>query len=124
MPTRFQQRFQSQGLPVILREHSSQVQLRSGGDLSSAFTAKYENQVYESIEFETGLPVKTINRDYFLPVASCVINGLTVEPSRGMFIVEDAVEREILPPRPNSPAVELLAGGYRYLVHTKEVTGC
>ena len=123
MPTRFQQRFQAHGIPVLEREFQSQVQLRNGSNLSAVFTAIYRDQEYESVGAEVGLFIKEIRRDYLLPVASCVIFGRAVIPARGMYVIEDdGTEREILPPGSNIPAVELQAGGYRYLVHTKEVS--
>lgn len=122
MPTRFQRRFQVHALPVLEREFSSQVQLRNGSDLSVAFTAIYKDQEYEIDGYEVGLFIKDVRRDYYLPVASCLINSVAVEPARGMFVIdEDGSEREILPPNQSKPEVELLPGGYRYLVRTKEV---
>lgn len=123
MPTRFQQRFQAHVLPVLEREFSSQVRLRSGSALSVAFTAIYRDQEYDIVGTEFGLFIKDIRRDYFLPVVSCVIDSVAIEPARGMFIIDsDGSEREILPPNEAKSEVELLPGGYRYLVRTKEVT--
>lgn len=123
MPTRFQQRFQSHALPVLNREFSSQVQLRNGSDLSAAFTAIYRDQVYEVAGAEVGLFIKEVRRDFRFLVADSVIDSVAVEPARGMYVVDDeGREWEILPPDSSTAEVEVLPGGYRYLVRTKEVT--
>jgi hypothetical protein len=121
MPTLFHQRFEARVQPANERAFGVSVTLRSAGIESAAFTATYDDQEYESIEHETGLRVKTVCRDWFLPVSSLVIGGETVEPVAGMFIVEGSDEYEILP-IPGKPPAELQPGGYRWLVHTKRIT--
>ena len=123
MPTRFQSRFQTQALPVLEREHSTQIQLKNGSDLSIAFGVLSRTYPYESVGVEIGIPIKVIRRDYYLSVTDCIIDGQSVVPKRGMYIVEDGVSREIVEPNAEIPAVELEPGGFRYLVHTQEVTG-
>lgn len=103
------------------------VTLTSGRSVSASFTATFDIQEYESIEFETGLNIKIVSRNYRLPFADCVVGGATVEPRAGMVITEydsDGIEvgQYEINPLPGRPAAELQPGGYRWLVHTKEIS--
>lgn len=60
-------------------------------------------------------------RDFVLPVASVVIDGDTLEPRTGDRITEGDEVFEIQPYDTNKPSVELQAGGFEYLVHTKKI---
>jgi len=120
MPTLFHQRFEQRAQTANERAFGVTVTLKSGSVETDEFTATFDEQEYESVEFETGLNVKALIRDYFFPVASLVIAGETIEPAAGMSIVEGSKEYEILPV-PGRPAAELQPGDYRWLVHTKQV---
>jgi hypothetical protein len=56
-----------------------------------------------------------------MPVTSVVIDGDTVEPRTGDRILEGTEVFEIQPPDENKLSVELQAGGYEWLCHTKRV---
>ncbi len=100
--------------------HGLAVTLKKGKEQSDAFTATLDNQEYETVSQETGLPVKIVSTDFYLPAADLVIGGETIEPAAGMVIVEGSAQYEILPVA-GRPAAELQPGGDRWLVHTKKV---
>jgi len=119
MPTLFHQAFEARAQLAAEKAFGVVVTLKSGPLVTSSFTATYDSHEYESIEFETGLNVKIVVRDYYLPASSLVIGGNTIEPAAGMVVVEGSDEFEIMP-LPGRPAAELQPGGWRWVVHTKQ----
>ncbi len=99
------------------------VKFSRGPLTSDEFTARRGDKVHEAMGQEFGLHVAITIRDFVLPLASVVIDGDEIEPRKGDRIIEvDTGEVfEIQPPDNNTPAVELQAGGYEYLVHTKRI---
>jgi len=120
MPTLFHQTFEARAQLAVERAFGVTVTLRRGSLTTDSFTATFDVQEYDSVEFETGLNIKVISRDFYLPASSIVFGGSTVEPTAGMVIHEGDAEYEICPIA-GRPAAELQPGGYRYLVHTKEI---
>jgi hypothetical protein len=64
-------------------------------------------------------------RDYSLKAAAVILNGVLTQPQVGHRLTETINSQsqifEIMP-LPDRPAVELLPGGFRWLVHTKRVS--
>jgi hypothetical protein len=60
-------------------------------------------------------------RDFVLPVESLLIDGDQIEPRTGDRIQEGSEVFEIQPPDEKTPSVELQAGGFEWIVHTKKV---
>lgn len=89
--------------------------------VSDEFTARRNDREYAAIGAEYGIEIKITMRDFVLPVASLLIDGDAIEPRTGDRITEGDEIFEIQPPDENRPSVELQAGGYEYLVHTKKV---
>lgn len=96
------------------------VTYKRGSSTTDSFTAIRSDVEYEVMGGEFGLAIKVTSRDYLLPKSSVVIGGVEVEPRAGDRIVEGGETVEIMP-LGDKPAVELQAGGFRYLVHTKKV---
>jgi hypothetical protein len=88
---------------------------------TAEFTARRADRTYEAIGAEYGVKIGITMRDFNLPVASLLIDGDTIEPRTGDRIKEGSEVFEIQPPNENTPSVELQAGGYEYIVHTKKV---
>lgn len=88
---------------------------------SDTITAIGSDKEYESIELESGLPVKLVARDWLIPAASIVIDGEVVTPKAGHRIIEGDEEYEVVPIA-GRPAVELQHGNYRYLLHSQRIT--
>ena len=87
---------------------------------SAEFTVRRNDIEHKTID-GNGIPVSITMRDFVLPVASVVIDGDTVEPRTGDRILEGSEVFEIQPPDENKLSVELQAGGYEWICHTKRV---
>jgi len=87
---------------------------------SAEFTVRRNDIEHKTID-GNGIPVSITMRDFVLPVASVVIDGDTVEPRTGDRILEGSEVFEIQPPDQNKKSVELQAGGYEWICHTKRV---
>lgn len=121
MPSRHEQRIQNHAKPVLNREFGVLVCLTRGVQSTEEFTARRGDRTHEAIGQEFGLEVKITMRDFLLPVASVAIDGETIEPRTGDRITEGDEVFEIQPPDERKPSVELQAGGYDWLVHTKRI---
>ena len=121
MPSLFTTTFEELAMPMLENQFSTSVALSQGTKSTSSFIAIGSNREYDSIELETGLPIKIAYRDWLLPVSSLVISSETVAPKRGNIITVGSEQFEIIPV-PGKPAVESQEGGYRYLVHSQKVT--
>lgn len=121
MGSRFESTFQNRVLLAADRAFGVSIQFARGVYLSEAFTARRNDRMHKAIGAEYGIEVRITMRDFILPVASVVIDGIEVEPRTGDRILEGSEVFEILPPDDNTPSVELQAGGFEYLVHTKRV---
>lgn len=120
MVSRFESTFRDRVIPAAERAFGVTVTFSSGASVSDEFTARRSDRTYQAIG-ELGIEVLIAMRDFVLPVASVVINGAVVEPRTGHRITEGEEVFEILPPNENTPSVELQAGSYEWLVHTKRV---
>jgi hypothetical protein len=120
MPSAFATMFEECAQPVMEDWFGVQVIYLAGARQTATFTAIGSNAEYESIELETGLPIKITSRDWLLPIASLAANGVAIEPRAGHRIIEDGIEYEICPIA-GRPAVELHSDGYRVNVHSQRV---
>lgn len=121
MPSQFEQIFQTFANPILDRVFGVTVRFQAGVNVSEEFTARRSDRIYTAIGAEYGIEIKIEMRDFMLPVASVVIDGDEVEPRTCMRIIEGEEIFEIQPIDDKRPSVELLAGGYEWLVHTKRV---
>lgn len=120
MASRFESTFQSRVLLAAERAFGVSVTFIRGIYSSAAFTCR-RNDVEHKVIDQDGIPVMITMRDFVMPVASVVIDGDTVEPRTGDRIIEGSEVFEIQPPDQNKKSVELQAGGYEWICHTKRV---
>ena len=121
MPSRFAAKFETVAMPMMETQFGVEVTYWVGYRSSETFTAIGSDREYESIELESGLPVKIVSRDWLIPAASIVIDGEVVTPKAGHRIHEEGEEYEVVPIA-GRPAVELQHGNYRYLLHSQRIT--
>lgn len=121
MPSAFEQRWQARSVPRLQTSFGVSVLFVRGANASDEFTARRNDRTYTAIGAEYGIEIKITMRDFILPVASVVIDGDQLDPRTGDRILEGEEIFEIQPPDANRPSVELQAGGYEYLVHTKKI---
>lgn len=121
MPSRFEQRFQAHAIPVLNREFSVNVVYSQGSLVTEPFRARRGDREYSSIGQEFKLEVTVMMRDFWLPVASLVIDGRTIKPQAGDRIIEGAEAFEVSPPSESQSACELLPGDFEWLVHCKRL---
>jgi hypothetical protein len=121
MPSRFENRFQTLAVPSFEREFGVLVRFVRGVNVSDEFTARRNDRTYEAVGLDYGIKIKLTMRDFILPIASVVIDGDVIEPRTGDRITEGDEVFQIQPPDENTLSVELQAGGFDWLVHTKRV---
>jgi hypothetical protein len=121
MVSRFEQRFRQRAVPMMEREFGATVCFCRGPYVSEEFTARRSDRVYTAMGAEYGIEIAITMRDFVLPVASVAIDGDEVEPRTGDRIIEGDEVFEIQPPNDTTPSVELQAGLFEYIVHTKKV---
>lgn len=121
MPSRFETAFQERTTPVAMRAFGVLVVLSRGVMSTAEFTARRNDKVYKAIGAEYGIEVEILMRDFVIPLASLVIEGDVIAPRTGDRITEGLESFEISPPDNNTPAVQLIEGGYEWLVHTKRI---
>lgn len=121
MPSRFETTFQQRVIAAAERAFGVTVTLSRGVLTSLSFTARRNDVRHSSLGGEYGIEIKVLMRDFILPVGSLVLDGDTIEPRTGDRITEGEEIFVIQPPDESSPSVELQAGGFEYLVHTKRV---
>lgn len=105
---------------MLDREFGVTVIFIRGGLFTPEFTARRGDREHEAISPD-GMPIKIAMRDFVLPVASLLIDGDPIEPRTGDRIREGDELFEIQPPDQTKHSVELQAGGYEYVVHTKRI---
>jgi hypothetical protein len=120
MPSLYEQRFQSRAVPMLNRTFGVSIIFVRGIYSSSEFTARRNDIEHKTID-GNGIPISITMRDFVLPVASVVIDGDAVEPRTGDRIMEGTEVFEIQPPDEKKLSVELQAGGYEWICHTKRV---
>jgi hypothetical protein len=120
MPSRFETRFLAASVPQLQRQFGVSVKFIRGIYSSAAITARRNDVEHKTID-GNGIPISITMRAFVLPVASVVIDGDTVEPRTGDRILEGSEVFEIQPPDQNKLSVELQAGGYEWICHTKRV---
>ncbi len=120
MPSLYEQRFQARAVPMLNRTFGVSVTFIRGIYSSAEITARRNDIEHKTID-GNGIPISITMRDFVLPVTSVVIDGDTVEPRTGDRILEGTEVFEIQPPDENKLSVELQAGGYEWICHTKRV---
>jgi len=121
MASRFETFFKNHAVPILNRQFGVLVTFIRGVYSSEEFTARRNDRTHTAIGAEYGIEIKITMRDFVLPVASLLIDGDQIEPRTGDRIQEGDEVFEIQPPDNNTPSVELQAGGFEYIVHTKKV---
>jgi len=121
MVSKFETRFKAFAIPVLEREFGVLVRFCRGVYVSDEFTVRRNDREYTAIGAEYGIEIKISMRDFVLPVATLLIDGDAIEPRTGDRIIEGDEVFQIQPPDTNKPSVELQAGGFEYLVHTKKI---
>ncbi len=95
------------------------VTLKRGETSTAPFTTTWDLQDYE-LASDRGVVTVFQSRDYLLPKTAVVIGGSQVEPRAGDRIHDSGEVFELLP-LGDRPAHEDVAGGTRWLCHTKRV---
>jgi hypothetical protein len=122
MPSRFEDTYRDRVIPAANRAFGVTVCFCRGVYVSEEFTARRSDRIYSAIGAEYGIEIKITMRDFVLPKASVAIDGDEIEPRTGDRIIEGDEVFEIQPPDESTPSVELQAGLYEYIVHTKKVS--
>lgn len=123
MPTRFHSTFEERAQLANERAFGVAVTLQRGNDSTAEFTAVFDDQEYDSVELETGLPIKIQSRVWYIPAAALVIDDEEFSPASGQRIIEADTEAEYeIVPIAGRPAAELQPGDWRWRVHTQRVT--
>lgn len=118
------QLWEDAGAPILEEFFGVSVVFCRGSEQSAAFTATPDTTNYGLIDGE-GATTIFDRRDYTFPVSAPVVNGVALEPMKRDKIKEtiNGVEHVYqLEPLGDKPAAQLLAGGFRWLVHTKRVS--
>lgn len=123
MPSRFEERFQAVAVPNFNREFGVTVRFIQDSVQSEEFTARRSAPASSVLNtgYGVGIGISVVLRDYILPVASVAINGTQVDPKPGSRIMEGDAVFEIHAPDEGTPSIELQAGGYEWVVRTKQV---
>jgi hypothetical protein len=121
MASRFETFFKNHAVPVLNRQFGVTVTFIRGVYVSEEFTARRNDREHKAIGAEYGIEIRITMRDFVLPVESLLIDGDQIEPRTGDRIQEGSEVFEIQPPDEKTPSVELQAGGFEWIVHTKKV---
>ncbi len=121
MPSKFENQFQALAVPNFVREFGVTIRFIRGVNVSAEFAARRADREYAVIGADHGITIKITMRGFVLPVASTWIDGDAIEPRTGDRIMEGTEVFEIQPIDENKPSVELQAGGFEWIVHTKKV---
>jgi len=125
MPSLFETTFNTRVMPAVERAFGVSVTLTRGVLVSDAFTARRDDVDAVGFGGETGAQGKITRRDYWLPIASCVLDDgggdTQVRPRAGDVITEGSETWEVYAPDDQTPASEEVAGAYDWLVHTRRV---
>ena len=123
MPNVFETTFNERVIPAANRGFGVLVTLSRGANTTAQFTARRTDRFFKSMGAQYGLDIDVEMRDFIVPVQLMVIDGIAVEPKKLDVVREIATGEafEVLQPNDDTPAVELLPGGYEWLVHTKKI---
>ena len=121
MSSRFESTFQGRVMLAAQRAFGVTVRFVRGVNVSAEFTARRADREYETIGAEYGIEIKITMRDFTVQVSSVVIDGDSIEPRTGDRIMEGEEMFQIQPVSEGKPSVELQAGGYEWICHTKKV---
>lgn len=110
MHSAFDSLYAATATPNLLKLFGVSVRLRRNGRDSAPFDAMYSDRTF-AIWNDAGGSTEVVLRTWLLPVASCAIGGVSVEPRTGDRILGDADGVwEITPPDANSAAVRIEQG--------------
>ncbi len=121
MASRFETRFKQFAVPQLQRQFGVLVRFCRGVYVSEEFTARRNDREYKSLGAEFGIEISITMRDFVLPIELLLIDGDAITPRTGDRIIEGDEVFEIQPPDMNKPSVELQAGGFEWLCHTKKI---
>lgn len=133
MPSKFEQRYNRDAVPVLDREHAVPVVVAYGAMLTAWMYARRNGPQHLAMGQELGLDeaaIKVQERKFILPTSGLlwVVTGETFTPRTGMNVIEgELIDSEFKPstrwtmmaPDDSTPPSEIQAGGYEWLVHTK-----
>jgi hypothetical protein len=117
------QLWEDAGAPTIEEFFGTTITFSRRSETSGDITAVGDTINYTLLDAQGATTVVT-GRDYTIPVASVVVSGSTLEPKKGDLIREViGGETHVYEVQPigDKPAVQLLAGGFRWLVRTKRI---
>ncbi len=121
MASKFELRFLSAAVPQLQRQFGVLICFARGVYVSEEFTARRNDREYKSLGAEFGIEISITMRDFVLPIELLLIDGDAITPRTGDRIIEGDEVFEIQPPDMNKPSVELQAGGFEWVVHTKKI---
>ncbi len=121
MASKFELRFLSAAVPQLQRQFGVLICFARGVYVSEEFTARRNDREYKSLGAEFGIEISITMRDFVLPIELLLIDGDAITPRTGDRIIEGDEVFEIQPPDMNKPSVELQAGGFEWLCHTKKI---
>ena len=122
MPSRFDDRFQAQGVPVHAREHGFDVTLRRGNLLSPTIRARRAGgRSYEAVGQDIGIVVKTERQTLMMPVASVTLGGAATEPQTGDEVLIGTEVWKLHAPDDSTPPTELATNSYDWMVHVQRI---
>lgn len=119
----FQETFNARVIPAAERAFGVLVMLTHGEKVSEEFTALKSSGQYE-IADEEGFVTTYRTTDFEFAKEDVAALGVMIEPRRGdrlRLTQNGTAETYELIPVGSIPAVEEKTGGYRWLVHTKQV---
>ena len=120
MPSTFETRFEEKIMPIDRDAFGVEVTYQRGVNTSATFTC-VRNDIIDTFVDDLGKIIRIVSRQYLLPVASLVINAVTVTPVVGDRINEGSQIWEVVPGQQKA-AERLESGGYQWLVETQRVS--
>lgn len=124
MPSNADQIWEDAGAPLIDELFGVTVTLTRNTVTTTGVTATADTVDYNVYD-DNGFQTIATCRDYTIRTAAYAFAGTAVEPRRGDVIAEtingETQRFEVLP-LGNKPAAYLLAGGMRWLIHTKRIS--
>lgn len=121
MPNAFEANFRDRVSLARNRAFGAKVRFVRGKLSTDEFDAVRDDRKYTAIGHEYGISITILMRGFWLPVASLLIDGSSIEPRTGDRIIEGSETFEISPPAEGMDSVELQPGLFDYLVHTKKI---
>lgn len=126
MSSSFESTFNTRVMPQIERYFGVGVKLIREHYISDEFTARRDEIVQSSFGF-IAVEAKVTKRDWLLPIADCVLQGMTTKPQPKDRIIEldddgnTVATWEVFSPDQGVPAVEEETGGNDWRVHSRKI---